>query len=69
MTGVTYGGYDWRKSSYSNGSGACVEVADASSGVAVRDSKLGNRSPILTATGPAWTAFLARVVLTADADK
>lgn len=62
MTGVTHADYQWRKSSYSNGSGACVEIADATPGVAVRDSKLGDRSPILTASGPAWRAFLDAVI-------
>ena len=54
--------YRWQKSSYSNGgnNGACVEVASApdGSGTAVRDSKLGNRSPILTTSHEGWRSFL-----------
>jgi uncharacterized protein DUF397 len=38
----------WRKSTYSNSQAACVEVADlAAGGQAVRDSKLGDASPVL----------------------
>ncbi|MFD9965056.1 DUF397 domain-containing protein [Amycolatopsis sp. NPDC058986] len=45
-------GYDptrWYKSSYSGDNGGCVELNDSVPGViGVRDSKLGNNSPILT---------------------
>ncbi len=38
----------FRKSTYSNTEGACVEVADlAAGGQALRDSKLGDASPVL----------------------
>ncbi|MEU1894827.1 DUF397 domain-containing protein [Streptomyces pristinaespiralis] len=49
----------WRKSTYSNGSGGnCVEVCDAHTGVVpVRDSKVPS-GPVITVTGPAWTAFV-----------
>ncbi|MEV2277987.1 DUF397 domain-containing protein [Nocardiopsis sp. NPDC049922] len=47
----------WRKSSYSSNTGACVEVADASSGVHVRDTQ--NR-PLGYLSFPRadWTALL-----------
>lgn len=49
----------WRKSSYSSNQGACVEVADlATGGQAVRDSKLGDASPVLR-FGTAEMAALA----------
>ncbi len=53
----------WRKSSFSNGSGGeCVEIADLpDGGRAVRDSKLGDTSPILRFTPTEWTAFIAGV--------
>ncbi|WP_112135941.1 DUF397 domain-containing protein [Glycomyces dulcitolivorans] len=51
---------NWKKSSRSNSQGgACVE-ARAHEGVAqVRDTKLGESSPILEASAADWTAFLA----------
>ncbi len=48
----------WRKSSYSNGQGDCVEVGCKAEGVAVRDAKLA-MSPVLAFTPDAWAAFTA----------
>ena len=49
----------WQKSSRSNGSGNCCEWAPLpDGGVAVRDSKLGELSPVLTFTHTEWTAFI-----------
>ena len=49
----------WYKSSYSNGEGGdCVEVADTLDLVPVRDSKLGNDSPVLVFPTDTWTRFL-----------
>ncbi|KOV11264.1 hypothetical protein ADK60_35720 [Streptomyces sp. XY431] len=48
----------WFKSSYSgNEGGACVEVADATSTVLVRDSK-DKSGPHLTFSPAAWEAFV-----------
>ncbi|MFI5834683.1 DUF397 domain-containing protein [Micromonospora sp. NPDC051300] len=48
----------WRKSTRSNGSGDCVEVADNLSGrVGVRDSK-DTSGPVLLFDGQAWRSFL-----------
>ncbi|MDA5140560.1 DUF397 domain-containing protein [Streptomyces sp. AD681] len=49
----------WRKSSYSNGTGGeCVEVADGLPGlVPVRDSK-SPAGPVLLFGGGAWTRFV-----------
>ncbi len=49
----------WRKSSYSNSSGNCVEVTSADSFVAVRDSKQGGRGSLLEFTEAAWRRFVA----------
>ncbi len=51
----------WRKSSFSNNTGACVEVADLpDGGRGVRDSK-NPTGPALMFTGPEWAAFTAGV--------
>ncbi|OLT16534.1 DUF397 domain-containing protein [Pseudonocardia sp. CNS-139] len=52
---------DWRKSSFSNGTGGnCVEVADLSDGGrAVRDTKDHGRGPVLLFTATEWSAFVA----------
>jgi Domain of unknown function (DUF397) len=51
----------WRKSSYSGGSGNCVEIADNLPGaVGVRDSK-DSSGPALVVTPRAWRAFVAGV--------
>lgn len=47
----------WRKSSYSGGNGACVEVATVGGRVAVRDSKNPNGG-VLLFTPNQWTTFL-----------
>ena len=51
----------WRKSSYSDNS-HCVEVADLPDGRRlVRDTKLGEDSPILRYTAAEWRAFIAGI--------
>ncbi|WP_083914242.1 DUF397 domain-containing protein [Nocardia concava] len=48
----------WFKSSWSAGGEACVEAAHLRFGrVAVRDSKLGESSPVLVFDGLAWDRF------------
>lgn len=51
----------WYRSSFSNGTGGnCVEVADLPDGHrAVRDSKLGDDSPVLIFTRSEMAAFAA----------
>ncbi|MFF4381030.1 DUF397 domain-containing protein [Kitasatospora sp. NPDC001547] len=54
-------GAKWRKSTYSNGQGGCIEVADGYRGVMpVRDSKdpLG---PALVFPAEEWVSFVAAV--------
>ncbi|SDT69870.1 protein of unknown function [Streptomyces sp. TLI_053] len=51
---------EWRKSSYSNGSGGdCIEVNDVVRGQ-VRDSK-DPEGPVLTFSPSAWQSFVAAV--------
>jgi hypothetical protein len=51
---------DWRKASYSNGTGSCVETASDAGSVAVRDTT--NRDGgALTFSAAAWSAFVAEL--------
>ncbi|MEV7780651.1 DUF397 domain-containing protein [Kitasatospora sp. NPDC088351] len=57
----SFQGVRWRKSTYSNGQGDCVEIADGFTGVVpVRDSK-DPHGPALTFTTDGWQAFVAGV--------
>jgi hypothetical protein len=53
----------WRKATASVGSGACVQIGTRTNTdrVAIRDSKLGESSPVLVFTASEWTAFLEGV--------
>jgi hypothetical protein len=48
----------WRKSSFSVDNN-CAEVAETADGIAMRDSKLGDDSPVLHFTRTELAAFLA----------
>ncbi|MEU4116340.1 DUF397 domain-containing protein [Kitasatospora sp. NPDC028055] len=49
----------WRKSTYSNGQGDCIEIADGLDDIVpVRDSK-DPHGPALSFTPEAWQAFVA----------
>ncbi|RZU36048.1 uncharacterized protein DUF397 [Streptomyces sp. BK022] len=50
----------WKKSSFSNGAGECVEVADTDGARYVRDSK-DTAGPILGFPTSAWGAFVEGV--------
>jgi hypothetical protein len=55
-------GNAWAKSSHSHEVGSCVEVAPlADGGRLMRDSKLGEASPVLRFTAAEWRAFVAGV--------
>jgi Domain of unknown function (DUF397) len=49
-------GSDWRKASYSNGSGNCVEVRSVARVVAVRDTT-NREGCTLSVASDAWTRF------------
>ena len=51
---------DWRKASYSNGSGACVEVGRTAGNVAVRDTK-DRDGIVLAVPAGAWQRFTATI--------
>ncbi|CAL9439997.1 hypothetical protein SUDANB171_02215 [Streptomyces sp. enrichment culture] len=54
----------WRKSSYSGGNGACLEVrSDAPALLSVRDSKVPYGPRLGFGTGP-WTEFVGAVART-----
>ena len=50
----------WRKSSYSNPSGNCVEAAELAGGVTLRDSRFPD-GPALVFSSAMWDAFLRRM--------
>jgi hypothetical protein len=56
---------NWRKASYSNGQGDCVEVADTARVVLVRDTK-DRDGATLAFSADAWRRFLAEQRLGAD---
>jgi Domain of unknown function (DUF397) len=51
----------WRKSSYSNSSGNCVEAASTGGLVAVRDTRQGRCGLQLEFTGSTWQRFLNEI--------
>jgi uncharacterized protein DUF397 len=51
----------WQKSSYSGQAGSCVEVGQVADLVGMRDSKLGDASPVLTVSPSRWADFVAAI--------
>lgn len=51
----------WFKSSYSSANAECVEAAFVPRHRLVRDSKLGEASPVLEFGPRSWAAFIATV--------
>jgi hypothetical protein len=54
-------GAGWRKSSYSNGSGHCVEAGHCAGRIAVRDTKDRGNSPVIRLTPGDWARFTASI--------
>lgn len=52
---------DWKKSSWSQGENACVEVASGSGITGVRDSKQRGSGPILTFEPELWGTFVDKL--------
>lgn len=57
--GVSVG--QWYKSSYSATVNDCVETALVPGGWAVRDSKLGDASPVLVVDSGSWASLMGAV--------
>ena len=51
----------WRKASYSNGSGSCVEVGTIRGEVVARDTKDNGHGPVLAFGADAWRRMIADV--------
>lgn len=51
----------YRKSSYSGGQGACVEARTNNGRIQVRDTKLGEASPVLGFAPSGWSALLSSI--------
>jgi hypothetical protein len=58
----------WRKSSFSDTPNSCVEVRHESDVVYVRDSKLGEDSPVLRFAAASWLVLTDAIVAPRDGD-
>jgi hypothetical protein len=51
----------WRKATYSNGQGSCVEAGSVPGAVLVRDTALNGRGPVLRVAPAAWDRFTTSI--------
>ncbi|MBB5070658.1 DUF397 domain-containing protein [Saccharopolyspora gloriosae] len=54
-------GYNWKKSSRSTQGGQCVQTSGARGAALIRDSKLGDRSPILRVSPAVFGRFVQAI--------
>jgi Domain of unknown function (DUF397) len=52
---------NWRKASYSNGTGSCVEAGTVPGVVLIRDTAQHGRGPVLRVTPADWKRFTATI--------
>jgi Domain of unknown function (DUF397) len=51
----------WRKATYSNGQGSCIETGGVPGLVLVRDTTQHERGPVLRVTPAGWGRFTASI--------
>jgi hypothetical protein len=54
-------GATWRKASYSNAQGSCVEAGSAPGRVLVRDTTQHGHGPVVSVSPAAWCRFTASI--------
>jgi hypothetical protein len=54
-------GANWRKATYSNGTGSCVEAGSMPGLILVRDTTLNGRGPVLRVTPADWARLVKSV--------
>jgi hypothetical protein len=52
---------NWQRSFRCGSHGSCVEIAKLVGGVAIRDGKAGDESPVLRFSDEEWGAFVAGI--------
>ena len=52
---------NWRKATYSNHQGSCIEAGSAPGVILIRDTTLNGRGPVLRVTSANWDRFTASI--------
>jgi hypothetical protein len=52
---------NWRKATYSNGEGSCIEAGSMPGLVLIRDTTQHGRGPVLRVTPADWNRFMASI--------
>jgi hypothetical protein len=52
---------NWRKATYSNGEGSCVEAGNIPGAVLIRDTKNNGTGPVLRVAPAEWDRFTASI--------